>query len=62
MEALAHALLARLSRRVNHLMGGAKGQTLCARIALARGTTCLFCRVVGWFTEPDHCEREIADV
>jgi hypothetical protein len=47
---------------MNHLMGGAKGQTLCARIALARGTTCLFCRVVGWFTEPDHCQREIADV
>lgn len=48
------------SRLINRAAGGDRGETLCARIAARWGADCRFCRVVGWFTEPDHCARELA--
>lgn len=52
--------LGRLSRWLNRLAGGEPGQTLCARIAAARGDGCRFCRWVARFTEPNHCAIELA--
>ena len=52
--------LGRLSRWLNRLAGGEPGQTLCARIAAARGDRCRFCRWVACFTEPNHCALELA--
>lgn len=51
--------LGRLSRVLNRVMGGEPGQTLCARIA-ARNTNCLFCRLMSWAIEPNHCLLELA--
>jgi len=59
MAAIMATFLGRLSRVVNRITGGARGQTLCARVAITFGADCLFCRVVARFTEPDHCAREI---
>lgn len=60
--ALPHVylVLGHLSRALNRLAKGKPGQTLCARIAAANGTRCRFCRLVGWFTTPDHCADELA--
>lgn len=52
--------LGKISRLINRAMGGAPGETLCARVAAAFGVDCIFCRVVGWFTERDHCAQELA--
>ena len=47
-----------ISRALNRATGGARGQTLCARLAL-RNPRCLLCR---WLerVEPNHCARELA--
>jgi len=52
-------MLGRLSRVLNALTGGSKDQTLCARMAHRDGSDCLFCRVVGLFTNQDHCADEL---
>lgn len=48
-----------LSIAVNRLFGGKRSETLCGRVASAYGVDCIFCRVVGWLTESDHCERQL---
>jgi hypothetical protein len=52
-------MLGKLSRILNRVLGGEPGQTLCARVAKRWGTRCLFCRLIGIFTEPDHCHKEL---
>jgi hypothetical protein len=52
--------LGNLSRLLNRLTGGMKGQTLCARVAAAFGQRCLFCRLVGMaLREPTHCAEQL---
>lgn len=48
-----------LSRTLNYVLGGLRGQTLCARIAAWR-PDCLFCRLMSRLVEPDHCLVELA--
>ena len=52
-------VLGNLSRILNRISGGPRGQTLCARIA-ERRPDCLFCRLMSWIVEPDHCAIELA--
>lgn len=53
------SFLGRLSRVLNLITGGARGETLCARMARTRGHWCWFCRVVGWLlNDPRHCWNE----
>jgi hypothetical protein len=59
-RAVHRRVLGRLSRAMNRAAGGADGQTLCARLAEQHGSRCLFCRLVSWVTEPDHCANELA--
>lgn len=48
-----------LSRLINRLTGGYAGQTLCARLALAWGHDCKFCKLIAAaLREPDHCRTE----
>lgn len=47
-----------ISRALNRLSGGPRGQTLCARIA-AKWPDCLFCRLLNHY-EPNHCVIELA--
>jgi hypothetical protein len=52
--------LGNLSRLLNRLTGGTKGQSLCARVADAYGQRCLFCRLVGGaLREPAHCADQL---
>src|SRR5690349_4936173 len=48
-----------LSRGLNRMSGGSRGQTLCARIA-ERWPECLFCRLMSRIVEPNHCAIELA--
>lgn len=48
-----------LSRALNRATGGHKDQTLCARIAASK-PDCLFCRLMSWAIEKDHCAIELA--
>ena len=48
-----------LSRGLNRMSGGPRGQTLCARIA-ERWPECLFCRLMSRIVEPNHCAIELA--
>jgi hypothetical protein len=50
--------LGNLSRLLNRMTGGIKGQTLCARLA-THNPDCLFCRWLEW-VEPAHCVKELA--
>lgn len=47
-----------ISRAINIATGGAKGQTLCARIAASR-PDCWFCRFMERY-EKNHCLVELA--
>ena len=47
-----------ISRFLNRVSGGPRGQTLCARLA-ARNPKCWLCRWLEW-VEPNHCLRELA--
>lgn len=60
MHSTLATALGRLSRLLSRATGGLPNQTLCARIAAARGPRCLFCRIVGRLTEPSHCADELA--
>jgi hypothetical protein len=52
--------LGKLSRLLNRLTGGTKGQTLCARVAASFGQRCMFCRLVGAaLREPTHCADQL---
>lgn len=48
-----------LSRGLNRMSGGPRGQTLCARIA-ERWPECWFCRLMSRIVEPNHCAIELA--
>lgn len=48
-----------LSRGLNRMSGGPRGQTLCARIG-ERWPECLFCRLLSRIVEPNHCAIELA--
>lgn len=48
-----------LSRTLNRVSGGARGQTLCARMA-ERSPECRFCQLMSWIVEPNHCVIELA--
>ncbi|MBZ9973524.1 hypothetical protein LB517_28240 [Mesorhizobium sp. BR1-1-12] len=48
----------KLSRALNLLLGGPRGQTLCARIA-ERWPDCWFCRLMDCY-EKNHCLVELA--
>lgn len=50
--------LGNISRFINRITGGIKGQTLCARLA-ARNPHCLLCRMLNHY-EPNHCIQELA--
>lgn len=52
-------ILGNLSRTLNRVLGGARGQTLCARIA-ERSPECWFCQLMSRIVEPNHCAIELA--
>ncbi|MBB4571101.1 hypothetical protein GGE67_004838 [Rhizobium leucaenae] len=56
---LAMTMLGDLSRILNRMSGGPRGQTLCARIA-ERQPDCWFCRLMSRIVEPNHCAIELA--
>lgn len=56
---LAMTILGDLSRTLNRMSGGPRGQTLCARIA-ERQPDCWFCRLMSRIVEPNHCAIELA--
>lgn len=59
MPRFTRRILARVSRALNRIAGGAPGETLCARVAHTFGHDCLFCRAIDRLTERDHCWREL---
>lgn len=45
---------------INRITGGEWPDTLCARMARTYGTSCIFCRLIGWIlSEPFHCIDEL---
>lgn len=53
---MTHAMCIAISRLLNRLACGERGQTLCARMARRYGHDCLFCRFIGWLVrDADHC-------
>lgn len=55
----AMTILGNLSRTLNRMSGGPRGQTLCARVA-ERRPDCWFCRLMSRIVEPNHCAIELA--
>lgn len=55
----ATTFLGNVSRILNRMSGGPRGQTLCARIA-ERRPDCWFCRLMSRIVEPNHCAIELA--
>jgi hypothetical protein len=44
-----------ISRALNRMTGGKRGESLCARLVRTRGSACLACRFIGLFLGRDHC-------
>lgn len=59
MSVFINASLGDISRFLNRVTGGRKGESLCGRMSRTRGHDCMFCRIVGAaLRDRDHCWRQ----